>query len=50
MNEENITRIESSLARAYKEGHYKENLEQLLVDVKPTLIESIKAKLIDMFS
>ena len=30
MNEENIKRMESRLARAYKEGHYKEDLEKML--------------------
>ena len=29
MNEENIKRMESRLARAYKEGHYKEDLEKM---------------------
>ena len=45
MNEENIKRIESKLARAYKEGHYKEDLEKM-IEHKPSLMQRI----IDIFS
>ena len=37
MNEENIKKMESKLAKAYKEGHYKEDLEKMLTS-KPSLI------------
>ena len=40
MNEENIKRIESNLARAYKEGHYKESLDKMLNE-KPTIMQNI---------
>ena len=45
MNEESIKRIESKLARAYKEGHYKEDLEKM-IEHKPSLVQRI----IDIFS
>lgn len=49
MNEENIKRIESRLARAYKEGHYTEDLERML-ETKPTLMQSISDKLHAIFN
>lgn len=49
MNEENIKRMESKLAKAYKEGHYKEDLEKIL-ETKPTLIQSISDTLHSIFS
>ncbi|SDB33793.1 hypothetical protein SAMN02910298_01642 [Pseudobutyrivibrio sp. YE44] len=49
MNEEGIKRMESKLARAYKEGHYRESLEQML-DEKPTIIQSISETLHNIFS
>ena len=49
MNEENIKRMESKLAKAYKEGHYKEDLEKIL-ETKPTLMQSISDTLHSIFS
>ncbi len=53
MNEENIKRmeagIESKLARAYKEGHYGEDLEKML-ETKPSLMQNITNKLLSIFS
>ena len=40
MNEENIKRMESKLAQAYKEGHYGKDLERML-ETKPSLLQSI---------
>ena len=40
MNEESIKRMESKLARAYKEGHYKEDLEKM-IEAKPNLVQKI---------
>ena len=40
MNEEGIKRMESRLARAYKEGHYKEDLEKM-IEPKPTIMQKI---------
>lgn len=40
MNEESIKRMESKLARAYKEGHYKEDLEKM-IEKKPGIIRRI---------
>ena len=40
MNEENIKRMESKLARAYKEGHYKEDLERM-INQKPGIIHRL---------
>ncbi|MDC7279471.1 MULTISPECIES: hypothetical protein [Pseudobutyrivibrio] len=40
MNEESIKRMESKLARAYKEGHYKEDLEKM-IEPKPSLVQKI---------
>ncbi len=48
MNEEGIKRMESKLARAYKEGHYKEDLERML-ETKPTLLQSISDTLHSLF-
>ena len=45
MNEESIKRMESKLVKAYKEGHYKEDLEKMIAP-KPTLVQRI----VDMFS
>ena len=41
MNEESIKRMESKLARAYKEGHYKEDLEKM-IEKKPGIVQRIK--------
>ncbi len=49
MNEENIKRMESRLAQAYKEGHYGKDLERML-ETKPTLIQNISDKLHYIFS
>ena len=40
MNEESIKKMESKLARAYKEGHYKEDLEKM-IEHKPSLMRKI---------
>ncbi len=45
MNEESIKKMESKLATAYKEGHYKEDLERM-IQQKPSLMQRI----IDIFS
>lgn len=49
MNEENIKRMESKLARAYKEGHYKEDLEKMLEE-KPGLMQAIADALTSLFN
>ena len=46
MNEENIKRMESTLARAYKEDHYKESLERMIKDkhgVLQTIAEAVSS-------
>lgn len=40
MNEESIKKMESKLARAYKEGHYKEDLEKM-IEQKPGLLQRL---------
>ena len=47
MNEENIKRMESKLARAYKEGHYEETLVKM-VTKKPGVIKNIANILISI--
>ncbi len=49
MNEENIKRMESKLARAYKEGHYKEDLEKML-ETKTGLIQTIAEAITSIFN
>lgn len=49
MNEENIKRMDSKLARAYKEGHYKEDLEKML-ETKPSLMQSIAGVITSIFN
>ena len=49
MNEENIKRMESRLAQAYKEGHYGKDLERML-ETKPSLLQSIGETLHSIFS
>ncbi|MCR4694545.1 MAG: hypothetical protein K5773_04380 [Pseudobutyrivibrio sp.] len=49
MNEENIKRIESRLAVAYKEGHYKEDLEKILSE-KPGFFKSIARTIGSVFN
>lgn len=48
MNEEGIKKFESKLAKAYKEGHYKEDLERM-IEVKPSLLQTISDKLHSLF-
>ena len=49
MNEENIKRMESKLARAYKEGHYKEDLEKMLEE-KHGIMHTIADALTSIFN
>ena len=49
MNEKNLKTTESRLAKAYKNGTYKEDLERILEE-KPSILKNIAYALENLFN